>query len=122
MTEPDVRFTLANERTLLADFSEKLGGKGRLQMNLGALQRQGFIVRRRERIHEGPLLDLAFDYERIASRVMDGALSQVIEEARHSQAAARERGEEEGVDAPDSVLGDDAQDENVLEEERQADV
>lgn len=76
-----------NERTLLADFADKLGGKGRLQMTLGALQRQGFIVRRKERIHEGPLLDLAFDYERIASRVMDGALAQVIEEARRSQAA-----------------------------------
>lgn len=77
-----------SERTLLADFGDKLGGKGRMQMSLGALQRQGFIVRRRERIHEGPLLDLAFDYERIASRVMDGALSFVIEQARQSQALA----------------------------------
>ncbi|MGN7833594.1 hypothetical protein ACTJI2_18480 [Pseudoxanthomonas sp. 22568] len=116
-----------NERTLLADFSDKLGGKGRLQMNLGALQRQGFIVRRRERIHEGPLLDLAFDYERIASRVMDGALSQVIEEARQSQAAARERGEEAGVDASGNASGDDvpdedALDESALDEEVQADV
>lgn len=82
-----------NERTLLADFAEKLGGKGRIQMNLGALQRHGFIVRRRERIHEGPLLDLAFDYERIASRVMDGALSFVIEQARRSQAEAALSGE-----------------------------
>lgn len=77
-----------NERTLLADFADKLGGKGRLQMNLGTLQRHGFIVRRRERIQEGPLLDLAFDYERIASRVMDGALAYVIEEARASQTNA----------------------------------
>lgn len=82
-----------NERTLLADFADKLGGKGRLQMNLGTLQRHGFIVRRRERIHEGPLLDLAFDYERIASRVMDGALAFVIEQARQSQADAGLSGE-----------------------------
>lgn len=71
-----------NERTLLADFGEKLGGKTRIQFNLGSLARQGFITRRKERIHEGPLLDLAFDYERIAGRVMDGALSFVVTEAR----------------------------------------
>ncbi len=99
-----------NERTLLADFAERLGGKGRLQMNLGALQRQGFIVRRRERIHEGPLLDLAFDYERIASRVMDGALSHVIEEARRSQAAAPRI--DEGTDG----FNDDARDDAPIEE------
>lgn len=87
-----------NERTLLADFADKLGGKGRLQMNLGTLQRHGFIVRRRERIHEGPLLDLAFDYERIASRVMDGALAHVIEEARASQAAAPALPAEQAID------------------------
>ncbi len=76
-----------NERTLLADFGDRLGGKNRIQMNLGTLARQGFITRRKERIHEGPMLDLAFDYERIASRVMDGALAHVIAEARASQAA-----------------------------------
>ena len=75
-----------NERTLLADFGEKLGGKTRIQFNLGSLARQGFIVRRKERIHEGPLLDLAFDYERIAGRVMDGALSFVVAEARQHAA------------------------------------
>jgi hypothetical protein len=87
-----------NERTLLADFADRLGGKGRLQMSLGTLQRHGFIVRRRERIHEGPLLDLAFDYERIASRVMDGALAHVIEEARASQANAPETPVDESMD------------------------
>lgn len=98
-----------NERTLLADFGDKLGGKGRIQMNLGALQRQGFIVRRKERIHEGPLLDLAFDYERIAGRVMDGALSFVIEQARQSQAQAAASSDYESIE-------DDAQ------QEAQADV
>lgn len=77
-----------NERTLLADFGDKLGGKGRINMNLGVLQRHGFIVRRKERIQEGPLLDLAFDYERIASRVMEGALAFVVAEARQASAAA----------------------------------
>jgi hypothetical protein len=90
-----------NERTLLADFGEKLGGKTRIQFNLGALARQGFILRRKERIHEGPLLDLAFDYERIAGRVMDGALSFVVAEARQhaldmAALEAIEAGEGEG--------------------------
>ncbi|WP_205757574.1 hypothetical protein [Lysobacter enzymogenes] len=85
-----------NERTLMADFGEKLGGKTRIQFNLGSLARQGFIVRRKERIHEGPMLDLAFDYERIAGRVMDGALSFVVAEARQH---ALELAEREAADA-----------------------
>lgn len=87
-----------NERTLLADFAEKLGGKTRIQFNLGALARQGFIVRRKERIHEGPLLDLALDYERMAGRVMDGALSFVVAEARHYAAGHAAEGEEGELD------------------------
>lgn len=72
------------ERTLLADFGDRLGGKMRINMNLGALARHGFIVRRKERIYEGPLLDLAFDYERTARRVLDGALAFVVQQARQS--------------------------------------
>ncbi|QQP96044.1 hypothetical protein [Lysobacter enzymogenes] len=85
-----------NERTLMADFGEKLGGKTRIQFNLGSLARQGFILRRKEKIHEGPMLDLAFDYERIAGRVMDGALSFVVAEARQH---AQEMAEREAADA-----------------------
>ncbi|MGO1003766.1 hypothetical protein [Lysobacter sp. CA196] len=88
-----------NERTLLADFGEKLGGKTRIQFNLGSLARQGFIVRRKERIHEGPLLDLALDYERIAGRVMNGALSFVVAEARHYSA---DQAEPEGESAAEA--------------------
>jgi len=88
-----------NERTLLADFGEKLGGKTRIQFNLGSLARQGFIVRRKERIHEGPLLDLALDYERIAGRVMDGALSFVVAEARHYSADPAEPEGESAAEA-----------------------
>ena len=86
-----------NERTLVADFGDKLGGKFRINLSLGALQRHGFIVRRKERIAEGPLLDLAFDYERIASRVMDGALSFVVEQARATQAANADSIEDDDV-------------------------
>lgn len=108
-----------NERTLLADFGDKLGGKTRIHLNLGALARQGFIVRRKERIHEGPLLDLAFDYERIASRVMDGALSFVVAQARNLTAPV-----EDGDDMPvEYAVDDDAIDDIAMnEEEAQADV
>ena len=101
-----------NERTLLADFGAQLGGKGRIHMNLGTLQRQGFIARRKERIHEGPLLDLAFDYERIASRVMDGALAHVIAESRVGQGL-----DVDDVDDPDDTIHD-----ADMTEEAQADV
>ena len=107
-----------NERTLLADFGDKLGGKTRINLNLGALARQGFIVRRRERIHEGPLLDLAFDYERIASRVMDGALSFVVANARAMTAPV----EDEDDSGIEYAVDEDIAGELNEEEEAQADV
>lgn len=96
-----------NERTLLADYGDRLGGKQRIQMNLGTLNRHGFIVRRKERIQEGPLLDLAFDYERIAGRVMDGALAFVIAEAR---AARPDTGDAPEPDPDDAATADTAED------------
>ena len=87
-----------SERTLIADFADKLGGKTRISFNLGILARHGFIVRRRERVHEGPLLDLAFDYERIAGRIMGGALAFVVDRARENVMHARD---------PDDVYASD---------------
>ena len=69
------------ERTLLADFAERLGGRMRINVNLGQLARHGFIQRRGGEISEGPLLDLAFDYERTSRRIMDGALSELLSAA-----------------------------------------
>lgn len=71
------------EVTLLADFARKLGGKSRINMNLGVLSRLGFIERRNKVIHEGPLLDLAIDYGVLAPRIMDGALAELF--SSHSQ-------------------------------------
>lgn len=74
----DVAPVLA-ERTLLADFGDRLGGKTRINLNLGQLARHGFISRLRGgEIAEGPLLDLAFDYERTARRILDGALADLL--------------------------------------------
>jgi hypothetical protein len=67
-------------------------------MSLGVLARHGFIVRRKERIYEGPLLDLAFDYERTARRVLDGALAFVVDQTRQS---AREEAAEAAAENAD---------------------
>lgn len=63
---------------LIADFGEKLGKATRIRMNLGTLARLGFIIQRQEEIHEGPLLDLLLDYQQLAGRVLDGALSDLL--------------------------------------------
>lgn len=66
------------ERTLIADFGERLGTATQIKKNLGQLRRLGFIIKRNEAIYEGPLLDLALDYSRIANRILDGALSEML--------------------------------------------
>ncbi len=90
------------ERTLLADFGDRLGGKTRININLGQLARHGFIVRRREGVAEGPLLDLAFDYERTARRILDGALGDLLGQA------PRPRGDDSIDDAPRHHEDEDA--------------
>jgi hypothetical protein len=67
------------EATLLADFGDRLGGKTRIGIALGVLSRTGFIERRDGRIYEGPLLDLALDYNRMARRVLDGTLADLFD-------------------------------------------
>jgi hypothetical protein len=67
-----------SEATLLADFGDRLGRSRIKQFSLPVLSRLRFIDRRDGRIYEGPLLDLAFDYNRIAGRVLDGALTELL--------------------------------------------
>ncbi len=66
------------ENALLTDYSELFGGKMRIQTSLGQLKRLGFIEQRAKTIHEGPLLDLAFDYAEMAPRVLQGALADLL--------------------------------------------
>lgn len=66
------------EATLLSDYAQAVGGKMRINVNLGILSRLGFIERRNKIIHEGPLLDLALDYEQLAPRIIDGALHDLL--------------------------------------------
>lgn len=67
------------ENVLLEDYGKLLGGKTRLQqILLPVLSRLGFIERRNKVLHEGPLLDLVFDYAELAPRILDGALADVL--------------------------------------------
>ncbi|MDB6105650.1 MAG: hypothetical protein JWO52_5649 [Gammaproteobacteria bacterium] len=66
------------EATLLADFGDRLGGKTRINIGLGVLSRLSFIVRRAGHVYEGPLLDLALDYQRMAPRILNGALQDLL--------------------------------------------
>ncbi|MBB5192490.1 hypothetical protein HNQ50_003231 [Silvimonas terrae] len=66
------------EDAVYADFGKKLGGKSRFSMNLGQLAKLGFVIRRNKMIHEGPLLDLMIDYARLAPRIIEGALAEVL--------------------------------------------
>lgn len=92
------------ERTLLADFADKLGGKTRVNFNLGTLNRLGFIVRRKGDVAEGPLLDLAFDYERTARRILDGALGDLLADAAARAAQSPVGGGDAGTDDHDEPL------------------
>lgn len=77
-TSAELSISIA-EATLLADFGERLGGKTRIRnFGLPVLSRLGFIERRDGRIHEGPLLDLVLDYQRMAGRILDGTLSELF--------------------------------------------
>ncbi len=69
---------VVSERTLIADFGDKLGKKTRINMNLTLLARLGFITRRKGELREGPLLDLLLDYATIAPRIIDGALADLL--------------------------------------------
>lgn len=69
------------ENVLLEDYGKQLGGRARLQQfALPQLSRLGFIERRNKIIHEGPLLDLAFDYADFAPRILEGALSDLLKQ------------------------------------------
>ncbi len=77
-TASDIGINVA-EATLIADFGDRLGGKARIKnFGLPMLSRLGFIERRDGRIFEGPLLDLALDYGRMAPRILDGTLSELF--------------------------------------------
>lgn len=68
------------ENVLQEDYGKLLGGKARIQFALPQLSRLGFIERKNKVIHEGPLLDLAFDYAEMAPRILNGALADLLKQ------------------------------------------
>ena len=68
------------QNVLLEDYGKLLGGKTRIQFVLPQLSRLGFIELKNKVIHEGPLLDLAFDYAEMAPRILQGALSDLLKQ------------------------------------------
>lgn len=69
-----------SQSVLLEDYGKLLGGKTRVQFVLPQLSRLGFIELKNKMIHEGPLLDLAFDYAEMAPRILNGALSDLLKQ------------------------------------------
>ena len=85
-------------KALLEDYGPQLGKKLRMDVNLRLLERHGFIIRKQDEIAEGPVLDVLLDYDVLAPRILDGALSDVLtrekaqreaEEAAASKAPAQ---------------------------------
>lgn len=68
------------QNILLEDYGKLLGGKTRISFSLPQLTRLGFIELRNKVIHEGPLLDLAFDYAEMAPRILNGALADLLKQ------------------------------------------
>lgn len=68
------------QNVLLEDYGKLLGGKTRINFSLPQLARLGFIELKNKVIHEGPLLDLAFDYAEMAPRILDGALADLLKQ------------------------------------------
>lgn len=89
-------------KTLLEDYGPQLGKKLRLDANLKLLERHGFILRRQDEIAEGPLLDVLLDYDVLASRILEGALADVLlrERADAAAAASTEAEPVTALDAP----------------------
>ncbi len=68
------------QNVLLEDYGKLLGGKTRINFSLPQLARLGFIELKNKVIHEGPLLDLAFDYAEMAPRILNGALADLLKQ------------------------------------------
>ncbi len=86
----DIVRTAVKFPALVTDFAARLGGKGRISMNANILKRHGFIQMRDGLITEGPLLDLAIDYQFMASRIIDGTLGDILSQETAQTSASEE--------------------------------
>lgn len=79
-----------SEKMLYEEFGH-LGARTYLAQRLSILTRHRFITRASGEIMEGPLLDLAFDYNVMASRIIEGTLSDIKAALRKSTSAGDAR-------------------------------
>lgn len=86
---------------LISDFGGKLGKKQNIKRHLGQLKRLGFVSQHKELITEGPLLDLAFDYKHMASRIIEGALGDILKDPDLAPTADEDQGDFEEVEGED---------------------
>lgn len=64
--------------SILSDFSDRIGKKTKVSLNLALLKRFRFIEYRNGMIYEGPMLDLALDYAKMAERILNGAMTDIL--------------------------------------------
>lgn len=98
VTEGEYGRPVVKLNALISDFGGKLGKKQRININLGQLKRLGFVSQHNELITEGPLLDLAFDYKHMASRIIEGALADILNDPDHNPVAEDDDENLEGDD------------------------
>jgi hypothetical protein len=98
VTEGEYGRPVVKLNALISDFGGKLGKKQRVSINLGQLKRLGFVSQHNELITEGPLLDLAFDYKHMASRIIEGALAEILNDPDHNPVAEDDDENLEGED------------------------
>lgn len=91
-----------NKKTLVADFGDKLG-RTKMNINLGVLSRLGFITQRNEEIYEGPLLDLALDYNTLAERILNGALTDLLEKNLSDVISKQPKQDSDDIEVADNV-------------------
>ncbi|EAT16961.1 hypothetical protein HTZ97_07280 [Desulfuromonas acetoxidans] len=84
VTVRDVEKPIVRLSALINDFGRKLGGKSRININLKILKRHGFITMRGNDLMEGPILDLALDYDFLGSRIIDGTLGDLLRDPDQS--------------------------------------
>ncbi len=89
----DGDMVVLDEKALLADFGEKLGGKTMFYRYLSELVRADFVIKKEGKIFEGPLLDTIVDYGILAPRIIDGALGDILGIVQESQAETPEGGD-----------------------------
>lgn len=82
-----------DERSLFSDFGEVLGGKTMFGKYLSELARADLIVRRADKIYEGPLLDTIIDYNQLSERIINGILNSIFEKNQFKVTTEEEKKE-----------------------------